>query len=162
VADPQIIARTGWTTDELAAGISATAPRGPYALVTLLIGVNNQFRNRDVEQYRTELRALLAQAVTFAGGTAPRVIVLSIPDWGVTPFAAQRERARVGSEIDRFNAVGREETLRAHARWVDITPASREAHDNWTAPDGLHPSGAQYTRWTELTLPQAEQVLRGR
>lgn len=160
IGDPQIIARTGWTTDELAAGIRTAAPTGTYELVTLLIGVNNQYRGRDAEQYRSEFRALLGQAVAFGGGEARRVIVVSIPDWGVTPFAAGRDRVKIGVEIDRFNAIGREEAARAGAAFVDVAPASREPRENWTAPDGLHPSAGQYTRWMELVVPEAERVLR--
>jgi lysophospholipase L1-like esterase len=160
VADPEIIARTGWTTDELAAGIKAAAPRGPYSLVSLLIGVNNQYRGRDAEQYRTEFKALLAQAAGFAGGRASHVVVLSIPDWGVTPFATGRDRAKIGAEIDRFNAIGREETVVAGARWVDVTPASREPHEGWVgAKDGLHPTAAQYARWAALALDSAAAAL---
>ena len=156
VADPEIIARTGWTTDELAAGIKAAAPRGPYSLVSLLIGVNNQYRGRDAEQYRAEFKALLAQAAGFAGGKPSHVIVLSIPDWGVTPFAKGRDRAKIGAEIDHFNAIGREETIAAGARWVDVTPASREPHEGWIgAKDGLHPTAAQYARWAALALDAA-------
>jgi lysophospholipase L1-like esterase len=160
VADPQIVARTGWTTDELAAGISVAAPAGPYALVTLLIGVNNQFRGRDPERYRAEFAALLAQAVAFAGGMAQRVVVLSIPDWGVTPFAAGRDLAKIGSEIDRFNAISREESRRMGAAYVDVTPSSREVREGWTAADGLHPSPAQYARWAALALGPAGAALR--
>jgi lysophospholipase L1-like esterase len=160
VADPEIIARTGWTTDELAAGIKTAAPRGPYSLVSLLIGVNNQYRGRDAEQYRAEFKALLAQAAGFAGGKASHVVVLSIPDWGVTPFAAGRDRAKIGAEIDHFNAIGREETVAAGARWVDVTPASREAHGGWVgAKDGLHPTAAQYARWAALALDAAAAAL---
>ena len=162
IADPQIIARTGWTTDELAAGIRSAAPSGPFALVTLLIGVNNQYRGRDAEQYRTEFRALLGQAVGFAAGDSRRVIVVSIPDWGVTPFAAQRDRTKIGAEIDRFNAIAREEATRAGAVFVDVAPASREVRDGWTAQDGLHPSAMQYARWAELVLPEAARLLRRR
>jgi lysophospholipase L1-like esterase len=160
VADPEIVARTGWTTDELAAGISAAAPVGPYRLVTLLIGVNNQYRGRDAERYRAEFVSLMAQAVEFAGGKAGRVVVLSIPDWGVTPFSAGRDRAKIGLEIDRFNAINREETVRAGARYVDVTPASREAHDGWTTADGLHPSGTQYRKWAELALEAAASAVK--
>lgn len=156
VADPEIIARTGWTTDELVAGIKAAAPRGPYALVSLLIGVNNQYRGRDAEQYRAEFKALLAQAVEFAGGKASRVVVLSIPDWGVTPFATGRDRAKIGAEIDHFNAIARDESLATGAHWVDVTPASREVHTGWVgAKDGLHPTAAQYARWAALALDSA-------
>jgi lysophospholipase L1-like esterase len=160
VSDPEIVARTGWTTDELAAGITIASPSGPYDLVSLLIGVNNQYRGRDAEKYRAEFKSLLAQAVEFAGGKAGRVIVLSIPDWGVTPFAEGRDRAEIGREIDHFNAIGREETLAAGAHWIDVTPASREAHPDWNAPDGLHPSAAQYSRWAALAVDTAMAALR--
>jgi lysophospholipase L1-like esterase len=160
VGDPEIVARTGWTTDELAAGIEAAAPGGPYDLVSLLIGVNNQYRGRDAEKYRLEFRSLLAQAVQFAGGKASRVIVLSIPDWGVTPFASGRDRAKIAAEIDRFNAIGRTETLAAGAHWVDVTPASREAHEGWYATkDGLHPTAAQYAKWVQLAMDAATAAL---
>jgi len=159
IADPEIVARTGWTTDELAAGIAVAAPLGPYDLVTLLIGVNNQYRGREAERYREEFKSLLAQAVEFAGGRPARVVVLSIPDWGVTLFAAGRDRARIASAIDRFNAINREEALRAGARWVDVTAASREAREGWVTADGLHPSGRQYARWVELAIETVVRAL---
>jgi len=159
VGDPEIIARTGWTTDELAAGIAVASPAPPYDLVSLLIGVNNQYRGRDAEKYRAEFKSLLAQSVEFAGGKATRVIVLSIPDWGVTPFATGRDRAKIASEIDHFNAIGRAETLAAGAHWVDVTPVSREAQTGWYAADGLHPTAAQYARWSALALDAAIAAL---
>lgn len=159
IGDPEIIARTGWTTDELAAGIAAAVPHGPYDLVSLLIGVNNQFRGRNAEEYREQFRTLVAQAVAFAGGVQRRVVVLSIPDWGVTPFAEGRDRAAIGSEIDRFNAIGREEAASAGARFVDITAASRQLQADWVALDGLHPSGQQYQRWAELVIEPAAAAL---
>jgi len=161
VADPEIIARTGWTTDELSAAIDARDPRGPYPLVSLLIGVNNQYRGRSTGEYRQELAVLLRRAVGFAGGEAGRVIVLSIPDWGVTPFAEGRDRAAIGAEIDVFNRIGREETERAGARFVDITPVSR-GRAELVAPDGLHPSGAMYAEWAHLALPHAVAALGSR
>ncbi len=160
ISDPEIVARTGWTTDELAAGILSASPSGPYDLVSLLIGVNNQYRGRDAEEYRAEFKSLLAQAVRFAGGKATRVIVLSIPDWGVTPFASGRDRAKIGAEIDHFNAIAREESRAAEAHWVDVTPTSREEHAGWTAADGLHPTAAHYARWTELALDAATAALK--
>jgi lysophospholipase L1-like esterase len=162
VVDPEIIATTGWTTDELKAGIAARDPKGPYELVTLLIGVNNQYRGRSSEQYRGEFRALLAQAIGFADGKAARVVVVSIPDWGVTPFAEGKDRAAIGAAIDTFNAIGRDEATAAGAAFVDITPTSRERHASWEASDGLHPSGAQYTAWTRLILPAAQRALAHR
>lgn len=155
--DPLIIATTGWTTDELAAGIARGSPQGPYALVSLLIGVNNQYRGRDLNEYRQEFVSLLERAIALAGGQPQHVIVLSIPDWGVTPFAANRHRERVSGEINAFNAVNAEEAARLGARYVDITPISRQAaaDPDLLAGDGLHPSGKMYTAWTELVLPEA-------
>ena len=161
--EPQIIARTGWTTDELSAAIDEAGPQGPYALVTLLIGVNDQYRGREAEEYRAELTTLLRRAVGFAGGDARRVVVLSIPDWGVTPFAGGRDRARIAAEIDVYNAVNREEAARAGARYVDVTPQTRAAGTDpaFLVADGLHPSGRSYAEWARLALPQALEALRG-
>jgi len=160
VADPEIIAKTGWTTDELSSAIDTAKPKGKYELVTLLIGVNNQYRGRDAEQYRKEFSALLQRAIGFAGGNAKRVVVVSIPDWGVTPFAANRDRAKIAAEIDRFNAINAEETKRAGAKYADITPISRK-NPTLVAPDGLHPSAEMYAQWVTVILPQAEAALQG-
>lgn len=161
VADPEIIARTGWTTDELSAAIDGAKPHGPFALVTLLIGVNNQYRGRDAEQYRREFVALLHRAIGFAGGDAKRVIVVSIPDWGTTPFAEGRDRAKIGAEIDHFNAIAREEAIRAGAHYADVTPISRHASTDPTlvAPDGLHPSAKMYAQWVAVIEPEARLAL---
>jgi lysophospholipase L1-like esterase len=160
LGEPQIIAKTGWTTDELNTAIDAANPQSPYDLVTLLIGVNNQYRGRDAEQYRGEFAALLQRAIGFAGGNARKVVVVSIPDWGVTPFAEGRDRARIGAEIDRYNAINREETARAGARYADITPRSRGGDPALVAGDGLHPSGKQYGEWVKVILPEARAALR--
>ena len=160
LGDPLIVARTGWTTDELASGISIAPIDPPYELVTLLIGVNNQYRGRSGEQYRAELVSLLAQAIEFAGGIATRVVVVSIPDWGKTPFAEGKDRAKIGAEIDAFNAINREEAKRAGVRYADITPISRETHDGWTVADGLHPSAEQYARWVPVIRDPATSALR--
>ncbi|MFP5247557.1 MAG: SGNH/GDSL hydrolase family protein [Thermoanaerobaculia bacterium] len=149
LGEPQIIAKTGWTTDELNAAIDAANPQGPYELVTLLIGVNNQYRGRDAEQYRGEFVGLLRRAIGFAGGDPKKVIVVSIPDWGVTPFAEGRDRAKIAMEIDRYNAMNREEAQKAGARYVDITPISRQSDAALVAEDGLHPSGKQYNEWVK-------------
>ncbi|HJQ36458.1 MAG TPA: undecaprenyl-diphosphatase UppP, partial [Thermoanaerobaculia bacterium] len=140
LGEPQIIAKTGWTTDELNAAIDAANPKGPFDLVTLLIGVNNQYRGRGADEYRTQFVGLLQRAIGFAGGNTRHVIVVSIPDWGVTPFAEGRDRAKIAREIDQFNAINREEAQRAGAKWVDITPISRRNDPSLVAGDGLHPS----------------------
>lgn len=163
LADPRIIARTGWTTDELSAAMDAAEPLGEYGLVSLLIGVNNQYRGRDVAQYRTEFAALLDRAIGLAGGRADRVIVLAIPDWGVTPFGARsgRDTARVSAELDAYNAAKREETLARGVAFVDIAPVSRTegGREVMVASDGLHPSGSLYAEWTALALPVARALL---
>ena len=151
-----------WTTDELAAGITEEAPQGPYGMVSLLIGVNNQYRGRELEEYREQFLALLSRAVSFAGGDPSRVLVLSIPDWGVMPFARERDREAISREIDAFNQVNREESVRSGARYADVTGISRMAGSDpsLVAEDGLHPAGAMYAEWVELILPEALTVLR--
>jgi len=162
VTDPEIIAKTGWTVDELSTAIDERDPKGPYELVTLLIGVNNQYRGREVENFRTEYRAMLQRAINFAGGDAKKVIVGAIPDWGVTPFAEGRDRAKIAREIDDYNRVKKEETERAGSTFIDITPGSRRAASDRSlvAGDGLHPSGAMYREWATAALPTAKQILR--
>ena len=160
IAEPQIVAKTGWTTDELNAAIDEANPQGPFDLVTLLIGVNNQYRGRDAEQYRGEFVGLLQRAIGFAGGDPKKVVVVSIPDWGVTPFAEGRDRAAIAAALDRYNAINREEAARAGARYVDITPVSRRDDPALVAEDKLHPSAKQYSEWVRLILPEARVVLR--
>lgn len=164
VEEPDIVAKTGWTTDELVEGIIRASPSAPYDWVFLLIGVNNQYRGSPPEMYRQEFAELLLQAIDFAGGHPQRVIVLSIPDWGVTPFGAQdargRSPAQISAEIAMFNAINREETLLMEAHYVDITPISQEARSDLSllAPDQLHPSGKMYARWAEEVLQMLVQV----
>jgi len=164
VADPQIVATTGWTTDELSAAMDAGTFVPRYDLVTLLIGVNNQYRGRPLDEYRRQFRDLLQRAIELAGAKPAHVIVVSIPDWGVTPFAAHdgHDVARVAREIDAFNAISSVEAESAGASWVDVTSISRRpgSRDELVG-DGLHPSGAQYARWTGAILPIARDVLRG-
>jgi lysophospholipase L1-like esterase len=164
--EPEIIATTGWTTDELSAAMDAAAFAPPYALVSLLIGVNNQYRGRDLENYRDEFSALLARAIALAGGRAERVIVVSIPDWGVTRFARSKNRDAdlIAGEIDRFNAAASRIAAQHGVAYVDVTAASREAADGdaMLVGDGLHPSAAQYAEWTDAILPAAMRALGDR
>jgi lysophospholipase L1-like esterase len=160
VADPVIIARTGWTTDELSTAIDAAKIDDErFDLVTLLIGVNNQYQGRSSDEYRDQFRALLDRAIKFARGEPTHVIVLSIPDWGATPFAEGRDRGQIALDIDRFNAIACDETEKSGAHFIDITPISRE-HRTELAEDGLHPSGEMYKRWAQLVLPVARSTLR--
>ena len=157
-----IVARTGWTTDELWKGIQATEINPPYDLVSLPIGGNNQYRGRDIEEYRKQFVFLLNKSIEYTGGNPKRVFVLSIPDWGVTPFAGGRDSQQIAIEIDLFNSVNREETEKAGAHYIDITPISREAVNDPSliAGDGLHPSGKMYAEWAKLALPVALEILK--
>jgi lysophospholipase L1-like esterase len=158
----KIIARTGWTVDELWQGIQENPPEGKYELVTLLIGVNDQFRGYPVDGYRERFRFILGKAIEYAGGNAENVIVLSIPDWGLTPFAGDKNAQEVSHQIDLFNAVNFEETKNAHAHYVDVTEISRMAVSDadLIAGDGLHPSGRMYTLWADKVLPLAREILQ--
>mgnify|MGYP003592725598 FL=1 len=156
IETPRIIAQTGWTTDELSAAMDAQEPLGQWDLVSLLIGVNNQYRGRDLQNYREEFSALLERAIALAGGDAGRVLVLSIPDWGVTPFArdGKRDLARIADQIDDYNAVNRDVSESRGAVWRDITDLTRDfgARRDMLADDGLHPSGAMYALWVERLM----------
>ena len=161
IDDPRIVAVTGWTTDELAAGMDAAELSPPFDLVTLQIGVNNQYRGRPPGEYRTQFAALLARAIALASGHAGHVVVLSIPDWGVTRFAREqaRDAVRIAYELDVFNAIARDEASRAGAHFVDITGISRR-HPMFIARDGLHPSAAQYRLWVDRIAPVVRMALR--
>jgi lysophospholipase L1-like esterase len=149
LGEVHIVARTGWTIEELHAGIDAVGPVGPFERVSVLIGVNNQYRGVPAEAARGELRRLLDRAVGFAGGDAGRVFVVSIPDYGVTPFGIERDPPRIAREIDAYNRLGAEEAGARGIAFIDITPISRQAAADATliADDGLHPSAAQYRLW---------------
>ena len=164
VATPAYIARTGWTTAELQTAIADARPASTYGLVSLLIGVNNQYRGQTLAQYRPEFRALLQQAIGFAGGRPGHVVVLSIPDWAQSPFGqrAGRDPAQVGTEIDQFNAVAQDECRQAGVAFVDITPRTRAAAGDATqfTRDGLHYSGLQMGGWAEQALPVVRGLLQ--
>jgi lysophospholipase L1-like esterase len=155
IDDPQIIAKTGWTTAELTKGVEQANPQGPYDLVSLLIGVNNQYRGLSQDDYRDEFVELLETAVSLANNNANRVFVVSIPDWGVTPFGQNRDFREVSSAIDAFNAINRAETELRGILYIDITETSRRvpADNSLVAEDGLHPSGEMYRLWVELMQP---------
>ena len=160
-SDVTFIARTGWTVDELWRGIQAKPPEGTYDLVTLLIGVNDQYRGYPIEGYREDFRFMLGKAIEYAGGDVNRVVVLSIPDWGFTPFAAVRDTEPISQQIDAFNAVNFEETEAAGAYYVDVTGISRMAMDDFEliTGDQLHPSGKMYAMWAEEVLPVVLEIV---
>jgi lysophospholipase L1-like esterase len=162
VTDPVIIATTGWTTDELAASIREHNLKETFSFVTLLIGVNNQYRGRSVENYREEFLQLLNTAVVYAGGNAGHVIVLSIPDWGATPFAEGRDRHQIAIEIDAYNTACKEIALKHNCRFIEITESTRHNGQNpdYLAADQLHPSGKEYAIWASRLAEVVKQVLK--
>jgi len=161
---PEIVAQTGWTTDELGAAMDAHAFHAPYALVTLLIGVNNQYRGRDLASYRGEFTQLLQRAIELAGDNPRHVVVVSIPDWGITPFARGRDARAIAREIDAYNAANREIAGNSHAHYADVTGISRDRgeREDMLVSDGLHPSAAMYTRWLDAILPATQAALSSR
>ena len=160
LAEPRIIARTGWTTEELLTAIDDSGVAGTWDLVTLLAGVNDQYRGYGAGRYKTTFEELLERAAAFAK-LPKRLIVLSIPDWGVTPFAEGRDRAAIGEEIDNFNRIAADRASGAGAAFVDITPLTKLAATDGTllVSDGLHPSGIMYRMWVERVLPVAARAL---
>ncbi len=163
MSDPTIIAQTGWTTDELDAAIDQAHPLAEYDLVSLLIGVNNQYRGRSLDDYRVQFCALLERAIGLAQSQRERVLVLSIPDWGVTTFARGRDGAAIASAIDLFNATARQACTQRGVAFVDITTASRQrgGETDMLVADGLHPSAAMYARWAGLALPVVRNLMAG-
>lgn len=153
--DPKIIAVTGWTTSNLINAIaSSDILNKKYSVVTLLIGVNDQYQGLSQDSYRTNFVALLNTAINFADGDKTRVFVLSIPDYGVTPFAAGQD-AVIGPLIDQFNAINQNESGKASVNYLNITEISRAAATNSAliAPDGLHPSDKMYKLWIDKLEP---------
>lgn len=163
VQDPKIVARTGWTTSNLIDAIKGEDLKPSYDFVTLLIGVNNEYQGADIETYKIEFKQLLQTAIHFAGDNPNRVFVLSIPDWGVTPFAKNDSRspATIAKEIDAYNAINKQQTADSDANYLDITAISREAATDPTllASDGLHPSAQMYARWIALLAPMVKAKL---
>ena len=162
VAAPQIIAVTGWTTDNLIAAINASGTIGKhYSFVTLLIGVNDQFQGLSQDNYKIKFAQVLNTAINFANGDSSRVFVLSIPDYGVTPFAGGND-ASIGPQIDQFNAINKQISLAAHVNYTDITAISRQAatDPSLIAPDGLHPSSKMYALWMQILEPKIAAILK--
>ncbi|WP_229209713.1 SGNH/GDSL hydrolase family protein [Dyadobacter koreensis] len=159
IAQPDIIAKTGWTTANLLSNISAVNSEKPYDLVSLLIGVNNQYQNLGLQQYRSEFVKLLQKSISFAGGKNNRVFVLSIPDWGSTP-AGSSGRELIGKEIDQYNEVAKEECAKAKILFIDITPTSKKALTDISlvATDGLHYSGKMHQLWVDEASPEVKKL----
>ena len=152
IEPPTIIAKTGWTTNELAAAIKKANPDSNYCLVSLSIGVNNQFRGYNQAAYVEDFEELLQQAIAFAGGDNERVFVLSIPDYGFTPFGQRRNQEKISKELDEYNAINKMISEKYKVNYFNITTVSREGLDRpeLVASDGLHPSIKQYEEWVSL------------
>lgn len=152
---PTLVAKTGWTSDELLLHLGVEKLEDSYDMVSLLIGVNNQYRGRSVDDFIPEFDQLLCFALNKAEGNTERVFVLSIPDWGAMPFAKERDRTKIAYEIDVFNAAISRSCEALGVRFFDITPISRQAPNDASlvASDALHPSGEMYARWVAQILP---------
>jgi lysophospholipase L1-like esterase len=158
---PKIIAQTGWTTDELHAAIKETELETKYDFVTLLIGVNNQYRGRKLDDYIPEFESLLKLAIQFAGDDTDHVVVLSIPDWGATPFAAARDRNQIAKEIDEYNSANEMMAKKYNVKYINITKSTREAAEDISllTSDGLHPSAKEYARWAKKVAAFIQEKL---
>ena len=156
---PQIIATTGWTTDELDAAITA-ANITTFDIVSLLIGVNNQYRERTVNNFEIEFEHLLQRAIAFANNNSTHVVVLSIPDWGVTPFAEGRDSKKIATEIDAYNLVCKMAAQKFNTHFIDITTAQRldGNKEEFLAADKLHPSGKEYKKWAERLAEKINEI----
>ena len=149
---PEIVAKTGWTTFELAEHILHTKLNEHYDFVTLLIGVNNQYRELSIDDYTNDFEFLLRKAIHFAGEKHDHVVVISIPDWGVTPFAKKHNSKKIATEIDAYNKINKSIAAQHKVNYIDITPSSRLAKDDQSllTNDKLHPSGSAYTGWAKM------------
>ena len=156
---PQIIATTGWTTDELDAAITA-ANITTFDIVSLLIGVNNQYRERTVNNFEIEFEHLVQRAIAFANNNSTHVVVLSIPDWGVTPFAEGRDSKKIATEIDAYNLVCKRAAQKFNTHFIDITTAQRldGNKEEFLAADKLHPSGKEYKKWAERLAEKINEI----
>jgi lysophospholipase L1-like esterase len=155
---PDVIAITGWTTGDLLGAINEKKPSTNYSIVSLLIGVNNQYQEKSIEEYSTEFRILLNEAIRYAKSIKENVFVLSIPDYGVTPFAIDRDPDKIAIEIDEFNEVNKSISAELGVKYLDITSISRLGKNDlsFQASDGLHPSGKQYQMWARLLAPMVK------
>ena len=161
MTDPKIIAVTGWTTANLISAIRERSLERNYSIVSLLIGVNNQYQGRSLDEYKKECRELVEKSIEFAGGISAHVVLISIPDYSVTPFAVGMETERISKEIDAFNQVNRSLAEECKTHYVYITGDSREARKDISqlAEDGLHYSGKQYKIWAEKLEPLIAEML---
>lgn len=155
ISGPRIIATTGWTTLELKDAIADADLNPPYKLVSLLIGVNDQYDGLDFKKYPGRFKYLLNKSIKLAGGKPNHVLVVSIPDYSVTPFGKKKNPDKIAQELAQYNATNKSIAESLDVYYVDITPGSKKAADDRSliAGDGLHPSGEMYTQWVDQILP---------
>ncbi len=159
---PEYIATTGWTTLNLLDAIASQNPQAPYDVVSLLIGMNDQYQHMDTAGYRIHFIQCIEKAIALAGNKKEHVFVISIPDYSVTPFAQNTDTTQIRKELDEFNAINKEVTLLYKISYTDITPLTREAKNDASliAGDGLHPSAKEYAKWAQLLAAEIEKVLK--
>jgi lysophospholipase L1-like esterase len=162
MAEPRYIAQTGWTTLSLQNAISSQAPPSTYDLVSILIGVNDQYQGMDTGLYAMRFTRLLEKSIELAKGKRSHVFVLSIPDYSVTPFVPAVDKERVRKEVDLFNAINKRITIAYNVSYTDITPSTREGATNSAliAFDHLHPSGLEYKKWADMLAPKMKAALQ--
>ena len=161
VAPPKIVAKTGWTTRNLITNFESEIDvHRDFHLVSILIGVNNQYQKRSLSEFEVELREIFRKAVTQSKLREKGVFALSIPDYSVTPFGASNADT-IAVQIDRFNEVVRRVAQENNVVYYDITPISREAavDRNLIAGDSLHPSALMYRRWVDSVIDGVEEKL---
>jgi len=158
----QIIARTGWTTSDLKSAIVAADLQTDFDLVTLLIGVNNQYQNKPFSLYETEFVELINTAVSLVGNTASKLIVVSIPDYAYTPFGQGRNPENISSQLELYNSFARTYCENNGIKYVNITDITQDGLNNplLVASDNLHPSALAYTKFVERILPMAIDILK--
>lgn len=155
----KVLAETGWTTSDLSLAVEAAELEADWDFVTLLIGVNNQYQGQPIENYRAAFEGLLFEAIGLAKGRKERVLVISIPDYGYTPFG-EANQAAISEEIDLYNDINKSVSDSLNIAYANITAISREPKEGWEALDELHPSGDQYAAWVQFFMPTVIELLR--
>lgn len=159
---PEIIAKTGWTTEELQAAMAGYAFSSKYDLLTLLIGVNNQYRRQPIILYKQQFEALLNKGLELAGGKKDHLFILSIPDYSLTPYSIKKDRVAISKEIDEYNKLKMAICLQYKVPFLDITEAFKAAANKEAliAEDGLHPSAEEYSRWAKKLADAVAKLLK--